>query len=160
MLDNSSRGVWSLTEKAKNLEKIEPSEVVRVVRALDKHEAPKKRPTGEAARELSEEEGWKDKLTAVLTQQVDAAGLERLVQRLLRESGFIQVEVTGRTGDGGIDGKGIARIHGLMSFHVMFQCKRCRRFVRKFNEHKRGLGNIDVTVELPSIRSKPIRSLG
>ena len=46
------------------------------------------------------------------------------MQRLLRESGFSQVEVTGRTGDGGIDGKGIARIHGLMSFRVLFQCKR------------------------------------
>jgi restriction system protein len=46
------------------------------------------------------------------------------VQRLLRESGFSQVEVTGRTGDGGIDGRGIARIHGLLSFHVLFQCKR------------------------------------
>ena len=43
---------------------------------------------------------------------------------MLRESGFIQVEVTGRSGDGGIDGKGIARIHGFMSFHVVFQCKR------------------------------------
>jgi restriction system protein len=43
---------------------------------------------------------------------------------VLRESGFTQVEVTGRTGDGGIDGRGIARIHGLMSFHVLFQCKR------------------------------------
>lgn len=32
--------------------------------------------------------------------------------------------MTGRTGDGGIDGKGIARIHGFMSFHVLFQCKR------------------------------------
>jgi restriction system protein len=32
--------------------------------------------------------------------------------------------VTGRTGDGGIDGKGIARINGFMSFHVLFQCKR------------------------------------
>jgi restriction system protein len=43
---------------------------------------------------------------------------------VLREAGFTQVEVTGRSGDGGIDGKGIARIHGLMSFHVLFQCKR------------------------------------
>ena len=32
--------------------------------------------------------------------------------------------MTGRTGDGGIDGRGIARVHGLMSFHVLFQCKR------------------------------------
>lgn len=82
-----------------------------------------KRPRDEAAQELSEEEGWKDKL-AVLTQRLDPAGFERLVQRILRESGFIHVEVTARTGDGGIDGKGIARIHGFMSFHVLFQCKR------------------------------------
>nr|WP_264484591.1 restriction endonuclease [Proteus sp. NMG38-2] len=49
---------------------------------------------------------------------------ERLAQRLLRESCFIRAEVTGCTGDGGIDGKGIARINGLMSFHIAFQCKR------------------------------------
>lgn len=124
LLENSSRGVWSLTEKAKSLESVEPAEVLRFVRALDKQETPKKRPSDETARELSEEEGWKDKLSAVLTQQLDPAGFERLVQRILRESGFIHVEVTGRTGDGGIDGKGIARIHGFMSFHVLFQCKR------------------------------------
>jgi restriction system protein len=46
------------------------------------------------------------------------------VQRLLRESGFIQVEVTGQSGDGGIDGKGIMRLGGMLSFHVIFQCKR------------------------------------
>jgi restriction system protein len=60
----------------------------------------------------------------LLTQKLSPAGFEKLVQRVLRESGFTQVEVTGRTGDGGIDGRGIARIHGLMSFHVLFQCKR------------------------------------
>lgn len=124
LLDNSSRGVWSLTDKAKSTLQVDPVEVVRVVRALDKQDAPKKRPVDETARELSEEEGWKDKLSAVLTQNLDPAGFERLVQRILRESGFIHVEVTGRTGDGGIDGKGIARIHGFMSFHVLFQCKR------------------------------------
>ena len=51
---------------------------------------------------------------------------ERLCQRLLRESGFIQVEVTGRTGDGGIDGRGVVKLGGLLSFHVIFQCKRHR----------------------------------
>ncbi|MCE1271999.1 MAG: restriction endonuclease, partial [Acinetobacter sp.] len=35
-----------------------------------------------------------------------------------------QVEVTGKVGDGGIDGKGIVRVSGLLSFHVIFQCKR------------------------------------
>lgn len=124
LLDNSSRGVWSLTEKAKSLDSVDSSEVVKFVRALDKQETPKKRPPDETTRELSEEERWKDKLSAVLTQRLDPAGFERLVQRILRESGFIHVEVTGRTGDGGIDGKGIARINGFMSFHVLFQCKR------------------------------------
>lgn len=41
LLENSSRGVWSLTEKAKSLEAIDSSEVVRFVRALDKQEGPK-----------------------------------------------------------------------------------------------------------------------
>jgi restriction system protein len=57
---------------------------------------------------------------------MDPSAFERLVQRLLRESGFIQVEVTGRSGDGGIDGKGVIRLGGLLSFHVIFQCKRYR----------------------------------
>ena len=52
------------------------------------------------------------------------SGFERLVQRILRESGFVQVEVTGQTGDGGIDGHGILRLGGLLSFHVIFQAKR------------------------------------
>jgi len=124
LLENSSRGVWSLTDKAKNVSEVDPSEVVRFVRTLDKQEGTKKRAPDETARELSEEEGWKDRLSTLLTQRLDPSAFERLVQRVLRESGFVQVEVTGRTGDGGIDGKGIARIHGFMSFHVLFQCKR------------------------------------
>ncbi|HEY6375652.1 MAG TPA: restriction endonuclease [Edaphobacter sp.] len=67
---------------------------------------------------------WRRRLHGILTKKLSPAAFERLVQRVLREAGFSQVEVTGRSGDGGIDGKGIARIHGLMSFHVLFQCKR------------------------------------
>ncbi|WP_255408990.1 restriction endonuclease [Caulobacter sp. BP25] len=42
---------------------------------------------------------------------------------LLREAGFSKVEVTGKTGDGGIDGTGVLRMN-LLSFQVVFQCKR------------------------------------
>jgi restriction system protein len=48
---------------------------------------------------------------------------ERLAQRLLREAGFLKVAVTGRSGDGGIDGIGVLRVN-LLSFQVLFQCKR------------------------------------
>jgi restriction system protein len=123
LLENSSRGVWALTEKARDVDRVDTSQVIRAVRAMDSVEVPEV-PEDDINHELPEEEDWKDKLSAILTQKVGASAFERLVQRLLRESGFIQVEVTGRTGDGGIDGKGIARIHGFMSFHVLFQCKR------------------------------------
>lgn len=71
-----------------------------------------------------EELTWRDALLETLIRMEPSA--ERLTQRLLRESGFTQVEVTGQTGDGGIDGKGIMRLGGLLSFHVMFQCKKYR----------------------------------
>ncbi|MEN9756017.1 MAG: hypothetical protein RL755_204, partial [Pseudomonadota bacterium] len=74
--------------------------------------------------EIDEILEWKDDLYLILTQKISPDAFERLAQRLLRECGFVQVEVTGKTGDGGIDGKGIARINGLMSFHVIFQCKK------------------------------------
>lgn len=128
LLENSVRGVWSLTAKAKEIEQVDPQEVVRTVRALDRKDAPEKE-GGAVPLEVSEEEAWKQKLHFILTQKIAPAAFERLVQRLLRESGFTQVEVTGRSGDGGIDGRGIARIHGLMSFHVLFQCKRYTRAV-------------------------------
>ena len=78
------------------------------------------RRVAEDANELLE---WKEVLVETILS-ISPAAFERLVQRLLRESGFVEVEVTGRSGDGGIDGKGIARMSGLLSFHVIFQCKR------------------------------------
>ncbi len=56
------------------------------------------------------------------------ATFERLCQRLLREAGFTKVEVTGQSGDGGIDGKGVLRVN-LLSFQVIFQCKRWQGLV-------------------------------
>jgi restriction system protein len=130
LLENSSRGVWALTPKARDVERVDPAEVVRAVRALDRvrdpgsQSQPGKTDGVPAEETVEEQEEWKAKLHHILTQELDASTFERLTQRILRESGFISVEVTGRTGDGGIDGKGIARIHGFMSFHVIFQCKK------------------------------------
>lgn len=127
MLTNSSRGVWALTKP--DLASIDPKDVVRTVRENDKKAKQiktggSKQPIASETEAPDEVQTWRAKLYHILTKQIDPASFERLIQRLLRESGFVQVEVTGRTGDGGIDGKGIARIHGFMSFHVVFQCKR------------------------------------
>lgn len=128
LLENSSRGIWSLNQNSNEPSKVDPHKVVQFVRALDKKEKASSdgtiTPEVVPLMDVSEEPEWKQKLHVVLTQNLAPAAFERLVQRLLRESGFTQVEVTGRSGDGGIDGRGIARINGLMSFHVHFQCKR------------------------------------
>ena len=125
LITNSSRGVWSLTEKAEEFKEVDPDQVVKFVREQSKSvEVPKPSINEPPSDDNEEDSTWKAQLHKLLTKALDPSAFERLVQRLLRESGFIQVEITGKTGDGGIDGKGIARIHGLMSFHVIFQCKR------------------------------------
>jgi restriction system protein len=121
ILENSSRGVWALTATGRQTQKVNPAAVKRFVQ-----EQAKKTKQSDAeieVHESDEEITWREQLLGVLLQMAPSA-FERLTQRLLRESGFIQVEVTGRSGDGGIDGKGIMRLGGLLSFHVIFQCKR------------------------------------
>jgi len=124
ILENSARGVWALTQAGREIKSIDSMEVRRYVQNEIKQRANLKQ-EAEISDEVSEEVTWRDELLATLLD-MDPAAFERLTQRILRESGFIQVEVTGQSGDGGIDGKGIMRLGGLLSFHVIFQCKRYR----------------------------------
>ena len=119
ILENSSRGVWSLSSEARNIMSVDPQEVRRFVRKQSQNSLEISEDDNETEQELS----WREELIEILLD-IDPAAFERLIQRMLREAGFIQVEVTGRSGDRGIDGKGLMRLGGLLSFHVMFQCKR------------------------------------
>lgn len=128
LLDNSTRGVWALVDSEIDTSQLNSDEIVRFVREQTrkpKTEQPKnpKLRNEEVEEEIEDQIDWKENLISVLLE-IDPSAFERLCQRLLRESGFIQVEVTGKSGDGGIDGKGIVRINGFLSFHVFFQCKR------------------------------------
>lgn len=131
LVENSSRGVWALLKSDIKISELDYLEIVRKVREQNKPTNTKQKITkteteqidDEITDEVSETEEWKDKLLNVL-YNISPAAFERLAQRILRESGFSQVEVTGKVGDGGIDGKGIVRVSGLLSFHVIFQCKR------------------------------------
>jgi len=129
LVTNSLRGVWALTAKAANATSVDPRDVVRVVRGSRSVKTPRKRHGRRLAAAENEDadphHDWREALGAVLLSMSPAA-FERLCQRMLGESGFIEVEVTGRSGDGGIDGQGIVRVGGLISFPVMFQCKRYR----------------------------------
>ncbi len=128
LLTNSARGVWAFTSNYQPGQKIVPAQIVQA--AAQERKAKKSKGNCAPQENLSPveleaafETAWKDTLhQTLLSMKPDA--FERLTKRLLRENGFVQVEVTGRSGDGGIDGKGILRLQGILSYHVVFQCKR------------------------------------
>lgn len=122
VINNSERGVWIIEPERRDVTSVDSDHVKRMVREQMRQE---REASEEQADDLPEEtETWRSELHRVLTQELSPDAFERLTKRLLRESGFIQVEVTGRSGDGGIDGNGIIQINGFLSFHVVFQCKR------------------------------------
>jgi len=128
LLDNSERGVWALIEADIDPESISTDEIVKSVKEADRLQRQQKKiqTNSQEAIEFEEqdqEDEWKHQLLNILFN-ITPDTFERLAQRILRESGFVQVEVTGRSGDGGIDGKGILKVGGLLSFHIIFQCKR------------------------------------
>jgi len=126
LITNSERGVWSLTPVGQKTTKVDPESIKRQVRAMPgDSSAEGTEPTDSVMPEDVEStpNTWKQHLLKVL-RALPPDAFERLCLRLLRESGFIQVEVTGKTGDGGIDGHGIVRLAGLLSFPIIFQAKR------------------------------------
>lgn len=129
-LESSHRGVWSLTEKGAqtNLAKFDAYEVFQLVQKGLRSEKKKKEELEEPFIDERDESSaetadYKSELLAVI-KSLPPDGFERLCQRVLRESGFQEVVVTGKTGDGGIDGIGVLQVNPFVSFNVLFQCKR------------------------------------
>jgi len=118
---NPRRKVWTLTAKGKDTDRVDPQLLSKTVRA--KFSKAKEEREAHAPHVEAGEETWRDELRDVLLAMKPDA-FERLCQLLLRQSGFIEVEVTGRSGDGGIDGHGIIQLAGMISFTVIFQAKR------------------------------------
>jgi restriction system protein len=120
LLENSSRCIWSLKSTTIDVNNLDAQEIVKSVRESEKNQPiiP-----SNLLEEIPEELEWHQQLHKVLLS-LSPSAFERLIQRLLRESGFTNVLVTGKSGDGGIDGVGIARVNGFLSFHILFQCKR------------------------------------
>ncbi len=129
-IDSSRRGVWALTEKGRSVNALSEEQIERLVQDVIAQWGSRGKDVVESTEDESEdrspEEVAGDYRTRLLDllQDLPAAGFERLCQRLLREAGFEQVTVTGRSGDGGIDGIGILELNAFVSFKVLFQCKR------------------------------------
>lgn len=125
LIENSERGIWALTPAGSQSDSVDGRKIARDVAKQFQADRPdpdvRNEPT--VPDEAEAATAWQDRLIALL-QAMDPIAFERLCQRVLRESGFIEVEVTKRSGDGGIDGYGTIRLGGLISFNVLFQSKR------------------------------------
>jgi len=129
-LDNPKYGIWILTKKGMNVEKVDRKDVIITARKASEEFNRKKKLKAQKPLiseidiepDSDEVASWREEAIKSLLQ-ISPDAFERLSQRILRESGFTKVEVTGRSGDGGIDGHGTMKI-GLLSFEVFFQCKR------------------------------------
>jgi len=73
----------------------------------------------EAMMKMRTRRGLAGRISSSHAAAVAAGGFERMAQRILREAGFVDVTVTGKSGDGGIDGVGTYRL-SLVSFPVVF----------------------------------------
>lgn len=125
---SSKRGVWNLTDKGMtvDLSTFNPLDLYKSVLIS---RAPSRKPKGQQPAQPEEpppDEDANEYRTALLDliKALPPSGFERLTQRLLRECGFQHVSVTGKSGDGGIDGIGTLQVNPFVSFSVLFQCKR------------------------------------
>ncbi len=135
-IDASKRGVWALTEKGRAALPVSDADARRIFREVAAtfskakgagQETDKTALLEDATVPLNDspavQQSYRSAVAAKL-QTLSGSAFERFCQRLLRESGFQEVSITGRSGDGGIDGVGILQVNPLVSFKVLFQCKR------------------------------------
>ena len=133
LLDSAKHGTWTLTEKGRNthLTEKEAREIFLKWVAINAEKRKKKQAEASgveegqpdrAAEEALVSDGALDLITTL--RSLSPLGFEKVARELLRESGFENVEITGGSADGGIDGHGTLEINPFVSFRVLFQCKR------------------------------------
>lgn len=130
-IDASRRGVWALSDIGRETLPLSDGRALELFKSVQAEfpripsKAKSEKGEDDAAPDVGESEavGHRQEVLDLL-RGLPPEGFERFCQRLLRESGFEEVSVTGRSGDGGIDGIGILQVNPLVSFRVLFQCKR------------------------------------
>ena len=128
-LDKNIRGAWVLTSLGEKKQlTLEESRLI-VKKWIDIFSKARKNGVKAEISDIPEEAGVEiinnDNLNLLnVLQSLSPKGFENICKLLLRESGFENVEVTGKSHDGGIDGYGTLEINPFVSFKVLFQCKR------------------------------------
>ncbi|HZL11694.1 MAG TPA: restriction endonuclease [Prolixibacteraceae bacterium] len=137
LLDTSQHGIWALSAKGENTTLTEEQARAIFLKWVDIY---RKAKLDKSKKQIIEEQekGESDDIQPTnetdllhVLQSLTPDGFERICQRLLRESGFEKVVVTGQSHDGGIDGYGTLEMNPFVSFKVLFQCKRYKGTVSR-----------------------------
>lgn len=124
VIENSTRSVWAISMAFTQIPTINGMDVYKRKDIKQISENSSLQESLEIEDNTPEEiRSWRQKLHDVLLK-MNPYAFERLTQRLLRECGFSQVEITKKSGDGGIDGIGTLKINDIITFNIAFQCKR------------------------------------
>jgi restriction system protein len=129
LIENSERGIWALNSDGLKTPEVNSNDVKKKVKDSQKKDRTSKIKNNQNDEdEVENNFDWKEELLNTI-KDMPPASFERLCQRFLRELGFQNVIVTGQPNDGGIDGKGLLKLGGVLSFHVVFQAKRYKEVV-------------------------------
>ena len=138
LLDDSKRGIWTLSEKGRTTTLTEEQSKQICSKWVAIHQQTKKEKLKIEIIQEEEEEQEPDNVEHIsatslleILQSVTPSGFENICKRLLREHGFENVEVTGGSHDGGIDGYGTLELNPFVTIKVLFQCKRYKGTVSR-----------------------------
>lgn len=136
-LEDNTRGIWTLSEKGRTTTLTDEQGRQLFLKWVDIHQKARKDKTKteiivDQEEEVPEniEHTFTPGLLEVL-QSITPKGFENICKRLLREHGFENVEVTGGSHDGGIDGYGTLELNPFVTIKVLFQCKRYKGTVSR-----------------------------
>lgn len=158
-VEDKSRGLWSLTPEGIRIDITDPQKVIDLALENKKKDKNIKNKEDEKSIDkvdsLTEEDGedWKTELLNIINS-CSPKSFENLCQRILRESGCIDVKVSGGANDKGIDGSAVLRL-GLISFPIRFQCKRYGASIvtpSLIREFRGSLGQVDKGIFITTSR--------
>ena len=135
-INNTKQGTWTLTEKGQRQSAVISSrqlqeDVRNHIKALLGATPVIRKQIGLEELDVSNiddfmrlnQEACQQQLINKLNS-ISPRGFEKLCCLVLRESGLQDVQVSGQSGDGGVDGRGVILVNGLVGFKVAWQCKR------------------------------------
>ena len=157
-IEDKSRGLWSLTADGLKLDVSDPKKIIELAtenkkKDLKTWQKNSKKENTNSEEIIDDSEDWKNELLGIINSS-SPKSFENLSQRILRESGCIDVKVSGGANDKGIDGSAVLRL-GLISFPVKFQCKRYGSTVvtpNQVREFRGSLGQIDKGIFITTSR--------